>query len=227
VDVVITYNFDQNVAGTSAGDFMKLLKARLGLKHLLTGYDFALGKGREGNPARLAQIGRDLDYSVEVVEAVGDESGVISSTAIRKLIAVGNVAEAARLLGRPYAMSGPIIHGDGRGKSIGVPTANIDVPAEKALPANGIYACYALLDGRRLLAATNVGVRPTFAGGNPEPRVEAYILDFDGDIYGRTLTLEFIQRLRDEEKFDSVEALVDQMKVDIGNARAILNQTPR
>ncbi len=142
VDVVITQTFDRSVANTSAHDFAARLKQHLGMKQMLMGYDFALGKGREGNAARLTEIGRELGYSVEVIPAVSDESGVISSTEIRKLVGVGDVAEAARLLGHPYSLHGAVIHGDGRGRSIGIPTANVDYSMDKVIPPNGIYACW-------------------------------------------------------------------------------------
>jgi riboflavin kinase/FMN adenylyltransferase len=222
VDALVTHLFDETVANTTAYDFMAKLKARSGLEHLLMGYDFALGKGREGNAMRLAEIGRKLDYTVDVVDAVGDESGVISSTAIRRLIVIGNVSEAANLLGRPYSLSGRVIHGDGRGKTIGIPTANIAVPAEKALPANGVYACFARVDGQELPAVSNIGLRPTFPGGDPLPHVEAHIMDFEADLYDHVITLEFAARLRDERKFPSVEALITQISADIETARMML-----
>ena len=125
VDVVITQPFDLNFANITALDFMKRLKTQLGLTHLVLGYDAALGKNREGNVTRLTEIGLELGYTVETVSALSDESGVISSTEIRKLIEVGNVAEARRLLGHPYSLHGPVIHGDGRGRTIQVPTAHI------------------------------------------------------------------------------------------------------
>lgn len=223
VDVIITERFTRDLSTVSAYDFMARLTRRLGLRHLLIGYDFALGRGREGNAARLTEIGRELGYSVEVVSAVSDESGVISSTAIRKLISVGDVAEAAKLLGHPYSLRGPVVHGDGRGRRIDVPTANIDSPRGKVIPANGIYACWARLGEARYRAATNVGIRPMFTPHLEQSLVEAYLLDFDGDIYGQELELEFIARLRDEMKFPSVEALVEQIWRDVEQTRKILS----
>jgi riboflavin kinase/FMN adenylyltransferase len=220
-DAVVTLAFDRALADTSAPDFMSALKACLGLKQLWAGYDTTLGKNREGNVPRLIEIGRNLGYTVHVVEAVSDESGVISSTAIRKLIAVGKVEAAAVMLTRPYFVSGAVVHGDGRGRTIGIPTANIDVPANKAMPANGVYACYAIVDGTRRPAVTNVGLRPTF-GGDPAPRIEMHILDFDADLYGTVSKLEFVARLRDEVKFPGVDALVAQIRADIQKARALL-----
>ncbi|MBI5839249.1 MAG: bifunctional riboflavin kinase/FAD synthetase [Chloroflexi bacterium] len=222
VDAVITQRFTRDLSTVSAMDYMSQLTERLGLKHLLIGYDFALGRGREGNAARLTEIGKELNYGVEVVEAVSDESGVISSTEIRKLVATGNVAEAAQLLGHNYSLRGPVIHGDGRGRRINIPTANIDYPKQKAIPAFGIYACWAWLEDERFMAATNIGINPTFTPDKQTPNVEPHILDFNRDIYGKEVKLEFVTRLRDELKFDSVDALVKQIHADIAHTREIL-----
>ena len=223
VDSVITQRFTPDLATLSAHDYMSTLKARLGLSHLLIGYDFALGKGREGNAPRLAEIGSKLGYTVEVVSAVGDESGVISSTEIRKLVFTGNMPEAAKLLGHPYVMGGEVIHGEGRGKKINFPTANIDYPKQKAIPPNGIYACRARLGNRHYMAATNIGLNPTFTPERTIPSLEAYLLDFDRDIYGETLTLEFVKRLRDEIRYTTVEALIEQIHEDVNQTREILS----
>ena len=225
VDAVITEPFTRELSQVSAYDFMSWLKRQLGLKHLLIGYDFALGKGREGNAARLAEIGLELGYSVDVIPALAEESGVISSTAIRKLIEVGDVAEAARRLGHLYSLHGPVIRGDGRGRTINVPTANIEYPSEKMIPAKGVYACWAYLKGRQYLAATNIGTNPTFTPDKQTLNVEAYLLDFDEEIYGEDLRLEFVTRLRDELTFESVEELVAQIWQDVNATRRILQNT--
>jgi riboflavin kinase/FMN adenylyltransferase len=227
LDAVITHPFNRAVSEMSARDFMTVLKNRLGLSHLLIGYDFALGKGREGNAERLSELGRELGYSVQVIEAVSDESGVISSTEIRKLISVGSVEAAANLLGRPYALSGPVIHGDGRGRKLNIPTANIHYPESKLLPANGIYACRARLGADLWAAATNIGFNPTFTPDKRTANVEAHILDFDRDLYGQELKLEFIARLRDEAKYDSVDTLLMQIHADIRQTREIINLESR
>lgn len=224
VDVVISQAFDQALADTSAADFVARLKDRLDFRHLLIGYDFALGKGREGNAGRLTNMGRELGYSVAVIPAVSDESGVISSTEIRKLVATGEVAEAANLLGHGYSLHGSVVHGDGRGRSLGFPTANIEYPPEKILPSNGIYACWAHVGGLRYAAAVNLGFRPQFHSDGNTPLVEAHILDFDGDIYGQDIRLEFTERLRDELRFDSVEELVEQIRRDVARTRQLLSQ---
>lgn len=224
VDVVVVYPFDQEVAGTTALDFMKQLKEHLGLAHLVLGYDSTVGKNREGNAIRLKEIGLQLGYSVEVVPALSDESGVISSTEIRKLIATGNVEEAARLMGHPYSLHGPVAHGDKRGRTIDVPTANIEYHPDKLIPANGIYACWAYLNGHRYLAAVNIGFNPTFTPDKQTANVEAHLLDFRREIYGEDVQLEFVARLRDERRFDSVDLLLEQIWKDIENTRRILQR---
>jgi riboflavin kinase/FMN adenylyltransferase len=222
VDVVITETFNRELSTVTAHDFMLRLTRRLGLQHLLIGYDFALGKGREGNAARLTEIGSELGYALEVVSALSDESGVISSTEIRKLIEIGNVAEAARLLGHLYSLHGPVIHGDARGRTINVPTANIGYSPEKMIPAKGIYACWAYLDDKKYRAAINIGTNPTFTPDKRSANVEAHLLDFRREIYGENVQLQFVARLRDELKFDSVDALIDQIWKDVEIAREML-----
>jgi riboflavin kinase / FMN adenylyltransferase len=222
IDVVVTHPFDLEVANTTALDFMKLIKAQLGLAHLVLGYDAALGKNREGNIARLTEIGSELGYTVETVSALSDESGVISSTEIRKLITLGNVTEAARLLGHPYRLQGLVAHGDERGRTIGFPTANLNYARDKAIPAGGIYACWASVRGERYKAAVNIGTNPTFTPENETMHVEAYLLDFDQEIYDEIVTLDFVSRLRDELKYDSVQALVEQIGRDVTQTRELL-----
>ena len=222
VDIVITHPFNRDVANVTAFDFMQRLKSRLGLSRLILGYDSALGKNREGNIPRLTEIGAELGYAVETVSAIGDESGVISSTAIRKLVAVGKVEEAAQLMGRPYRLRGPVVRGDQRGRTIGFPTANVDYSIEKLIPPNGIYACWGKLNNEKFKAAVNIGVNPTFTPDKKSINVEAYLLDFDREIYGEILELEFVSRLRDELKFDSVESLVEQIGRDVTETAKIL-----
>ncbi len=222
VDVVITHGFDQQVANTTAFDFMQQIKDQFGVNHLVLGYDSTLGKNREGNATRLAEIGGELGYTVEVVPALSDESGVISSTEIRKLIETGNVAEAARLMGHPYSLHGPVIHGDARGRTINVPTANIGYSHDKMIPANGIYACWAYLHGQKYQAAINIGINPTFTPDKQTPNVEAHLLDFRREIYGEDVKLEFVARLRNELRFESVETLLEQIWKDIEDAKRIL-----
>jgi riboflavin kinase/FMN adenylyltransferase len=223
VDIVITQRFTPDLSAVPAYEYMSHLKDTLGLNHLLIGYDFALGRGREGSAVRLAEIGSELNYTVEVIHAISDESGVISSTEIRKLVSTGNVTEAAKLLGYNYSMSGEIIHGAERGRKIGFPTANVNYPKQKVIPTNGIYASWAWLGEEKFMAATNIGFNPTFTPERQTPSLEAYFLDFDRDIYGQEVKLEFVARLRDEAKFNSVDALLEQIHDDVNKTRALLN----
>jgi riboflavin kinase/FMN adenylyltransferase len=228
VDVVVTHPFDKNVANTTAYDFMKQLRDGLGLTHLVLGYDSALGKNREGTATRLSEIGRELGYTVETVSALGDESGVISSTEIRKLVSVGRVSDAARLMGHPYRLQGLVAYGDQRGRTIGFPTANLNYSSEKVIPNGGIYACWAYVrtDTSPVLsvykAAVNIGTNPTFTPDKQTLNVEAYLLDFEQDIYDEQLNLEFVERLRDELKYDSVDALIKQIHLDVKQTRELL-----
>jgi riboflavin kinase/FMN adenylyltransferase len=222
VDVVITYPFDKQTAALGPEEFMVQIKQHLGLQKLLVGYDFALGHNRSGDVARLTEIGHKMGYDVLPVAAVQLDGQILSSSLIRQQIKDGDVAGAAHKLGRYYAVGGPIIRGDGRGRTIGVPTANIAVPREKAIPGNGVYACHALVGAQKHKAVVNIGVRPTFTSGEVLPHVEAHLLDFAADIYDQVLRLEFVERLRGEQKFPSIEALVAQIKVDITKAKDVL-----
>lgn len=222
VDAVITLPFSLALAAESAEAFMRRIVPPLGLRRLLIGYDFALGRGREGNAARLAEIGQRLGYTVETFAAVRQEDQVISSSAIRAALTAGKVAEAASLLGYPYTLRGPVVHGDGRGRHINIPTANLHIPAEKLIPARGIYATWARVGDERFAAATNIGINPTFTPERQTASVEAHLLDFQGNLYGQQMTLEFVARLRDEMKFSSVDALLAQIQSDIAQTRKIL-----
>jgi len=222
VDVVITHPFDRALAAQTAEAFMRRVARTLGLRRLLVGYDFALGRGREGNVARLTELGKTLGYQVQIIPPATNGQETISSTHIRQQIVAGEVTAAAAGLGRCYALTGPVIHGDGRGKKINIPTANLEIPAEKVIPANGVYACWAWVGGEKYLSVTNVGIRPTFTPEEYVPHVETHLLDFDRDLYGQEVKLEFVERLREERKFPSVKALVGQIHSDIEQAKKIL-----
>jgi riboflavin kinase/FMN adenylyltransferase len=223
VDALITQAFDLEFSQTSAREFVEQLKQRLGLKRLWVGEDFALGHNREGNVARLRELGAELDFAVDVVAPVETEGGVVSSSRIRRLLADGDVKVAARLLGRRYTVRGEVVKGAGRGASIGIPTANLKLWPKLAVPASGVYACWAEVAGTRWAAVANIGVRPTFEDKLEAPVVEALLLDYDGeDFYGEELQLEFVTRLRSEQKFESVEALLTQVESDKQRGREIL-----
>jgi riboflavin kinase/FMN adenylyltransferase len=222
VDRVITLPFTPELASQSAEAFMQAVTGSLGVQRLVIGYDFALGRNREGNTARLTELGQHFGYRTEVIPAFQVNGRVISSSGIRARLLAGQVAEAAEDLGRYYRVGGPVIHGDGRGRHINVPTANLAYPPEKLIPANGIYATWAWLDGQRIAGATNIGINPTFTPERTSTSLETHLLDFRGDLYGRELSLEFVARLRGEEKFASVEALLAQIQADIDRTREVL-----
>jgi riboflavin kinase/FMN adenylyltransferase len=222
VDAVITHPFTPDFAKLSAQEFMRLVTRRLGLHSLWIGHDFALGHNRSGDLERLTELGKELGYSVQAIDAVRNGKDVLSSSLIRQRIREGDVSRAAENLGRYYALSGPVIHGDGRGRKINIPTANIDYPNDKVIPANGVYACWAWIGDEKHPAAINIGINPTFTPDKQTPNVEAHILDFDRDLYDQALKLEFVKRLRDELKFDSVEALLEKIHEDIAETREIL-----
>lgn len=227
VDAVVTQPFTPEFANLSALDFMRLVSERLGLRSLWIGYDFALGHNREGTLERLTEIGTELGYGVQAIGPVKNGVDVLSSSLIRQHIRKGEVARAAESLGRFYALSGPVVHGDGRGRKINIPTANIDYPEAKMIPANGVYACWAWMGGGKHPAAVNIGINPTFTPDKETPNVEAHVLDFDRDLYGQEVTLEFVERLRDEMKFDGVDTLLKQIHADIGKTKDILAKHPR
>lgn len=220
IDLIITHPFDEDVRHTRAADFVDQLIATLDLRALWGG-NFALGYNREGDVPYLRAQGAAKGFSVHVVEnmtTLGDE--LVSSRRVRKALETGDIAEANGCLGRPYSLTGLVIRGDQRGRTIGFPTANLEVWDELLLPANGVYATVAHVGERRFAAATNIGVRPTVDGENL--RVEAHLLDFDEDLYGQTMTLDFIGRIRDEMKFSGLDALKAQIAADVAQTRTML-----
>jgi riboflavin kinase/FMN adenylyltransferase len=202
---------------------MDILAERFRALALVVGPDFSLGRGREGSLPVLTELGAARGIAVNPVSPrrLGRER--ISSSMIRKLVHAGDVRGAARLLGHPPTVRGPVVRGDGRGRQLGIPTANLAVPAGHCLPPNGIYACLATLpNGSNHAAAVSIGTRPTFGTG---PRtVEAFLLDFVGDLYDREITLAFVERLRDELRFDSVAELLAQIDRDVAETRDLIGR---
>ncbi|MFN3973663.1 MAG: bifunctional riboflavin kinase/FAD synthetase [Dehalococcoidia bacterium] len=225
MDAVIPLTFDADLARVPAEEFLLALVARLGMRLLVAGEDFALGYHRQGTLQVVRELGEKIGFAVAVVPPFLLDGTVVSSSAIRQAILEGRVEEATRLLGRPPALEGTVRPGIGRGRQLGYPTANLEVDAGLAIPANGIYATWTLLEGKRWPSATSIGVRPTF--GNSARTIETYILGFNGNLYGQRLRLEFIRRLREERAFPSVQALVEQMGRDIEEARSILTTPSR
>jgi len=221
LDLIIIQPFTPGLARMRAGHFVDLLVERVNIVDLWVGPDFALGYHREGDIPFLRQAGEKQGFSVNVVNRLTLEGMPVCSSCIREALRQGDVTLAARGLGRPYSLHGPVVVGAQRGRTIGFPTANVQVPAERALPARGVYAAWARLDETRHRSVVNIGTRPTFDNG--QPTVEAYLLDFDRDIYGRRLTLDFVRRLRPERHFDSVEALIAQINQDVSRTRELLH----
>ena len=221
LDVLIVLPFTPDLARTPAADFVEALLQHLHMVELWGGPDFALGYRREGNVAFLQRLGAERGFAVRVVEPLMWEGVPVSSSRVRDALQAGDIDQATSCLGRPYRLTGTVVHGDGRGRTIGVPTANLSLLPERLLPADGIYAC--LAHAERLgthPAAVNVGTRPTFDGHSVT--IEAHLIDFGADLYGQPLTLDFIARLRDEVAFPNVDALMAQMQKDIAQARDIL-----
>jgi len=222
VDYVIIHPFDRQVASIEPQAFIEMLHHHLGFSQLWVGYDFALGKNRAGDVPMLRQLGEQFGYSLQVVDAVRQGEDVVSSSRIRSALEKGEISTVTKLLGRPFSLRGRVIHGDGRGKQIGVPTANLEVDRARAVPGAGVYACRATVNETVYPAVTNIGVRPTFETEPVPPRIETHILDFAQDLYGEQIDLEFAAHLRDEQRFESIEALVSQIHRDIATAREIL-----
>ena len=221
MDVAILANFSDKFASQTPEDFVKtILYDQIKIRQLYVGHDYTYGKDRRGNIALLKEMGRKLGFNVEVVEAVRVGGMVVSSTLIRELIQKGELREAARLLGRNYLLYGQVTHGHGRGsKKLGFPTANLK-PAGALLPKPGIYAVRAIFEGKRYPAVANLGWNPTFH--DQKFSIEVHILDFNQDIYGQPLRVEFVERLRDEAPFRGPEELVTQIKKDIAQAKKVL-----
>jgi riboflavin kinase/FMN adenylyltransferase len=219
VEELVVIPFDGARAAQSAEDFVAAeLVARLDARSVSVGENFRFGHKARGDAALLQAQDSFVTRVAQLVELEGE---IVSSTHIRGLVTAGDVATARRFLGAPFTMRGPIVHGDKRGRTLGFPTANLVPDAKLVVPDHGIYACRAEVGGETHVAAVNVGVRPTFTTGRGL-LVEAYLLDFEADIYGEPLRLEFLARLRGERRFDSVDALIEQMDRDVVETRRVV-----
>jgi riboflavin kinase / FMN adenylyltransferase len=220
LDLAVVVEFTRETSQIRAAQFVSLLIQNLQMREMWVGHDFALGYKREGNPAFLQAMGAERGYAFHFMEPVTLDGQPVSSSRIRDALRAGDVRQANDCLGRPFRLSGVVVRGAQRGRKLGVPTANLAVWAEHAVPRNGIYACRAHVGGVAHRAVTNIGTRPTFDNG--ARTVEAHLLDFDGDLYGQTMALDLIEYQRPELRYDSVEALIAQMHKDIRIARSIL-----
>lgn len=225
LDIVVLLPFTLEFAKTPAETFIRQLVDNFHPLALWVGPDFKLGKGRAGDIPSLRELGKTLNYTVNVINEQIADNQIISSTRIREAVERGNVRDVAHLLGAYLFLRGIVMHGAERGRTIGFPTANVDVPPEKLLPANGVYAVWAHVDGVRHAAVANIGIRPTF--DELERTVEVYIFDFTENIYGKMLHVEWVERLRTEQKFDDISALIAQIQTDVAHAKTILaTETP-
>jgi riboflavin kinase / FMN adenylyltransferase len=217
---VIVFTFDKAFSQQTAEAFIKRVTSAGDVQRIVVGPDFQFGHGREGAVPALRTLGERYGFAVTVVEPIALGGAVVSSTRIRQALREGDLDTAQALLGRPYSVTGTIVRGEQRGRALGFPTINVAPPPDKLLPHDGIYATWVILDDTRHRAASSLGVRPTFGGG---PRkLEAYILDFSEEVYGQQATVAFVERLRDEIRFDSAEDLSKQIAKDVQQTRLAL-----
>ena len=222
LDYVVFLTFTSVLREYSPRRFVtEILIGGLGMSELVIGCDHGFGRGRSGDVNMLRAIGAELGFGVDVVETVHAGPTAISSSSIRRALGEGRLADANRGLGRPYSLTGTVVAGDGRGRELGFPTANLRIQGtDKLMPAEGIYACYATVPTGRAMGALHIGSRPTFPGAGPA--VEVHLLDFDGELYGYETRLELIERLRPVAAFDSATELAEQVRVDVARVRQVL-----
>jgi riboflavin kinase/FMN adenylyltransferase len=220
-DYLVVAPFTRETMATPAADYMQQICRALPLRELWVGEGFALGRKREGDIPRLREIGETLGYTVGALAPVEFGGEPVHSSRVRSLLAAGDVAAITPLLGRPFSLRARIVEGDRRGRTIGFPTANLAVDPQHALPADGVYACVAEIDGTPMPAVTNIGVRPTFDG--LRHTVETYVLDWTGDLYAQMLSVAFLHHLRGERKFGGIDELKAQIAQDIAQAREVLS----
>lgn len=221
VDIIVPLSFTYELARLDAHQFVSLLQKYLRMRGLVIGSDFAMGEGRKGGTANLQRLGQDMDFSVTVVLPLVINGEVVSSTTIRKALADGDMEKFRELTGRSFSLRGKVVSGTGRGEGLGFPTANLDINMGQPLPPDGVYAGWAHIDGKAYQSMTNIGQCPTFGGG--ERTVEAYLVDYQGDLYGAELQLDIVARLRNEQKFDTEDDLKAQVAEDVRQGRAILD----
>lgn len=221
IDIVIALSFTPELMKLSAREFMQLLRERLKIRGLIIGPDFALGKDRLGNADQLGTMGRQMGFSVEVVPPLLIDGEVVSSSLIRQTLAQGNMQKANKLLGRAFSISSKVITGDQRGRTMGFPTANLEIKPDQAAPSDGVYVTIAYTNGEPLPSVTNIGVRPTFGGG--KRLIETFIIDHEAELPGRKFRVEFIDKLRDEKRFNSAEELKAQIGKDVEQTKKILS----
>ncbi|WP_224962044.1 bifunctional riboflavin kinase/FAD synthetase [Geomonas subterranea] len=220
IDYLLEIPFDRTFAAMPASEFVqRVLVDAIGMERLVIGYDYAFGRGREGDVGLLRELGTRFGYGVEELQPISDGATVYSSTAVRRVVSAGDVAAASLLLGRHFSITGKVVHGHERGRGLGFPTANVDTEKD-LIPSVGVYAVKVCLGERLLDGACNIGPNPTF--GNARLSIEVFLLDFTGDLYGREITLFFIERLRGEKRFSSLDELKQAIAADVERCREIL-----
>ncbi len=224
IDVLIEYPFTREFAGMTPDKFVKrILVGKLGARVIVVGTDFRFGKDRQGDVDTLRYLAEDCDYELVVMDKLKNEGEDVSSTRIRQALEQGRMEEASELLGRPYSIEGTVIHGKALGRKLGIPSANLSLDKDKYIPPHGVYVTTTMIDGVPVAGVTNIGCRPTvdMSGGE---NVETHFLDYEGDLYGKELWIDFLHYLRPEQKFDSVEILKEQMEKDTGAAREYISR---
>lgn len=224
-DLLAVLPFTRAFAALTAKEFIDILEERLHLAELWMGDDFRFGHDREGGIPYLLERAKNSEFAVHIVPRQGAQAGAagVSSSAVRDAIRAGEMRAAADLLGRPFELSGVVVHGQARGRQLGYPTANLRIPSEQIVPGAGVYAAVAELGEERFASAVSVGTNPHFNG--TETTVEAYLLDFDRDIYGQVLRLLFVEHLRDQARFETLDGLLEQIATDVRNTRRIVDVT--
>lgn len=223
VDALFVVQFDEKLASLSPEKFVEIFIKQLGAKYVVAGFDYSFGAKGAGTMEDMAQLSDGL-YETTVVGKVTDQEDKISSTRIRKLLGEGKVEEAALLLGRNFRTIGKVVHGEKNGRKLGFPTANILPPEDSILPLNGVYAVHLIVDGQVYNGVCNVGVKPTFDQKHDQAMVEVHVLDFDGDLYGQHVIVEWLSFVREEQKFNSFEALIQQINKDKAYVEQLLNE---
>lgn len=218
--LVVCLEFTQELSELSAQDFASLLTSSLKMKGFVLGPDSALGHNREGDFDRMTSLGRELGFWVETVEPLDNGGEPVKSRTIREAVSQGDISNCNRLLGRKFSLTGEVVVGNRQGRKLGFPTANLACSSDLLLPADAIYATWAIIDDITHPSATSIGIRPTF--GLTQRVVEVHILDFDGDLYGKEIQVEFVARLRGQERFQDVDQLVAQIQRDVNQARSEL-----
>ena len=223
-NLVVVFQFTPEFATLTPDEFGRRLAGAGQIRRVCVGDDFQFGRDRSGDVETLRELGARHGFTVDAAEPVKVDGRMVSSTRIRNALLAGDVQEAARLLGRTYAVTGIVEHGDRRGRALGFPTVNLRTAPQRLLPRDGIYAVWARLGSERIMGAASLGVRPTFGGG--ARRLEAFLLDWQGDVYGDRVRVEFVKRLRDELRFADAAELAQQIAKDVDETRKALSERP-